>query len=575
MTKSVIRTEPATLSELFAATAAQRSGELALRSADTSTRLTWSEYAARAREAAGGLAGIGVGRGDTIACWLSNRPEFHVADAGALQLGAVPFSVYETFTVAQAEHVIGDAGSRVLITEPAYLDSALAVRDGGKTGVESIVLVVGSHACALTWDELLACASEGFDCDGSAAADPDDLATLIYSSGAPGPPKAVQLTHRNIVSQMATIADRLALSDGLRAVSWLPMAHVAERLWTHYFPIARGWEVTTCSEPQTVAALVRDVCPEFLFSPPRFWERLRSGVLAGANDAVVGKLEDAVARVHAGEGLQDGEVAAAIRARLGFSDLRVAVVGAAPCPAEVIEFWHAVGVPLAEVYGLSETTGVATVNPPARIRIGTVGTALDGVEVKLCEQGEILIRGPAVMPGYRNSAEKTAEAIDADGWLHTGDVGVLDDDGYLRIIDPIEELIVNAAGKTMSPTKIEAAVKIAGDWVGQVCVIGNGRAYNAALITLDPDGASAAAARLGVGGAALAKLAGDVRLRAEVDAQIERANQRLAEVEQVKNFVLLEQDWAPGGDELTPTMKPRRKTIASKYAAEIELLYSE
>lgn len=436
MTRSVIRTEPATLSELFALTAARRSGELALRSADTSTRLTWSAYAAGVREAAGGLAGVGVRRGDTVACWLSNRPEFHVADAAALQLGAVPFSVYQTLSVGQAEYVIGDAGSRVLITEPAYLDSALAVRDGGNTAVEWIVLVVGSHACALTWDELLACASEGFDCDASAAAvEPDDLATLIYTSGRTGPPKGVQLSHRNIVSQMATIADRLALSDGLRTVSWLPMAHAAERLCTHYLPIARGWEVTTCTEPSAIARLVRDARPEFFFSPPRLWEKLRSGVLAGADDPALTELGDAVARVRAGEGPQDGELAASIRRRLGLSDLKTAIVGAAPCSAEVIEFWHAVGVPLVEVYGMSESTGVATVNPPARIRIGTVGTALDGVEVRLGEQGEILIRGPLVMRGYRNSPEKTAEAIDPDGWLHTGDVGLLDEDGYLRIVD--------------------------------------------------------------------------------------------------------------------------------------------
>jgi long-chain acyl-CoA synthetase len=351
------------------------------------------------------------------------------------------------------------------------------------------------------------------------------------------------------------------------------MAHVAERLCTHYFPIARGWEVTTCTEPRAIAGLVRDVRPEFFFSPPRLWEKLRSGALAGADDAALTELGDAVARVRAGEGPQDGELAASIRARLGLSDLKTAIVGAAPRSAEVIEFWHAVGVPLVEVYGMSESTGVATVNPPARIRIGTLGTALDGVEVRLCEQGEILIRGPVVMRGYRNSPEKTAEAIDPDGWLHTGDVGLFDEDGYLRIVDRIKELIINAAGKNMSPANIEATVKIAGGLVEQVWVIGNGRAYNAALITLDPDGARALAARLQIGHGSLAKLAADVRVRAEVAAQVERANECLAWAEQIKNFVLQGEDWAPGGDELTPTMKLRRGPIASKYAADIERLF--
>jgi long-chain acyl-CoA synthetase len=574
MTTSAMRSSQSTLSELFAATAAERGDELALRSADASTRLTWTAYAESARAAAAGLAGLGVGHGDTVACWLTNRPEFHVADAAALQLGAVPFSVYQTFTVAQAEHVIGDAGSRVLITEPAYLQSALAVRDGHKTSVESVVLVEGSDAYALTWDELLACASDRFDQDVSAAAvQPDDLATLICTAGTTGPPKAVQLTHRNIVSQLAAFADRLGLPNGLRAVSWLPMAHIAERLCTHYFPMARGWEVTTCSDPQAVATLVSDVRPEFFFSPPRLWEKLRSGVLAGADGAARAELEDAVARVHGGEGPQDSELAAAIRERLGFSEIKVAIIGAAPCSAELIEFWHAVGVPLAEVYGMSESTGVATVNPSARSRTGTVGTPLDGVEVRLSDQGEILIRGPVVMLGYRNSPEETAEVIDADGWLHTGDVGVFDDDGHLRIVDRITELFINPAGKNVSPANIEATVKIAGGVVGYVCAIGDGRPYNTTLITLDPDGASAFAARLKIGHTSRAKLAADTRIRAEVAAQIERANQRLARAEQIKSFVLLEADWTPGGDELTPTTTLRRKPIAAKYAAEIERLY--
>jgi long-chain acyl-CoA synthetase len=296
-------------------------------------------------------------------------------------------------------------------------------------------------------------------------------------------------------------------------------------------------------------------------------------VLAGADGAARAELEDAVARVHGGEGPQDSELAAAIRERLGFSEIKVAIIGAAPCSAELIEFWHAVGVPLAEVYGMSESTGVATVNPSARSRTGTVGTPLDGVEVRLSDQGEILIRGPVVMLGYRNSPEETAEVIDADGWLHTGDVGVFDDDGHLRIVDRITELFINPAGKNVSPANIEATVKIAGGVVGYVCAIGDGRPYNTTLITLDPDGASAFAARLKIGHTSLAKLAADTRIRAEVAAQIERANQRLARAEQIKSFVLLEADWTPGGDELTPTTTLRRKPIAAKYAAEIERLY--
>jgi long-subunit acyl-CoA synthetase (AMP-forming) len=197
-------------------------------------------------------------------------------------------------------------------------------------------------------------------------------------------------------------------------------------------------------------------------------------------------LDASVGRVRSGHGPQDGELATSIRARLGFAALTVAIVGAAPCRTEVIEFWHAVGVPLAEVYGMSETTRVATVNPPAATRIGTVGTPLDGVEVRLPEQAEIMIRGPVLTPGYRNAPEKTAEAIDCDGWLHTGDTGRLYSDGYLGIVDRIKELIINSAGKNMSPANIEATVKTAGGLIGAVCAIGDGRPYNTALVTLDP-----------------------------------------------------------------------------------------
>jgi long-subunit acyl-CoA synthetase (AMP-forming) len=574
MTSTAITTSQTTLCELFAATAAERSDEVALRTADGAVELTWAEYAAQARAVSAGLAGLGVERGETVACWLGNRPEFHVADAGALGLGAAPFSVYPTFTAEQATHVIRDAGSRVLVTEPQHFEQALAIRDSGATAVESIVLVEGSDARALTWDELLACAPAGFDYEAWATfARPDDLATLIYTSGTTGPPKGVQLTHRNVVSQLAALGERLELPAGLRAISWLPMAHVAERLCTHYFPLARGWQVTTCSEPREIAAVIARTRPGFFFSPPRLWEKLRSAVLAGADEATRRELEQAVGRVRAGEGVQNGALAAAITARLGFDELEVAIVGAAPCPPEVIEFWHAIGIALGEVYGMSESTGVATVNPPAAIRVGTTGTALAGVEVKLSERDEILIRGPVVMPGYRNSPTQTAEAVDEDGWLHTGDVGILDGDGYLRIVDRIKELIINAAGKNMSPANIEAAIKSAGGIIGQVCAIGDRRPYNTALITLDPDGVRAFAARHGLDGATPTALAVDERVRAEVADQVGRANQRLARAEQIKDFVLLGEDWAPGGDELTPTMKLKRKPIAEKYAAQIAALY--
>ena len=526
----------ATIPEAFAATVAAHPDAPALRSADGVVDWSWSEYAARVEAAAAGLHGIGVRRGETVALWLVNRPEFHVADIAATRLGAAPFSVYPTFTAEQAAQVIGDAGSRVLVTEPAFLQAALEVRAGGATALELIVLVDGAHTEALTWEELLAAAPQGLDVEALAArVSPDDIATLIYTSGTTGAPKGVELSHGNVMVQCAALRDAYGLAAGWRAISWLPMAHIAERLCTHYLPFHLAWQVTCVPDPRAIASLLPEVRPQFFFSPPRLWEKLRAAVVAQLGDAADG--------------------ATALRA-LGLDEVEVAITGAAPCPTEVVEFWHDVGLPLCEVYGLSETTGVATVNTPAAVRPGTVGRPTAGVEVALSGEGEVLVRGAVVMRGYRNRPDATAEALDADGWLHTGDIGTFEDGGYLRIVDRMKELIISSAGKNMSPANIEAVVKSAGSVIGAACAIGDGRPYNVALVTIDP----AAAAALPDPQAAVA-------------AQIERANERLARVEQIKRFAILPADWLPGGEELTPTMKLKRRPITAKYAAEIEALY--
>ena len=559
LTGSSTAPETLTVGAAFQATAAAFADRPAISSQDGRIRWTWSDYAERVRDAAAGLMGLGVARGDTVACWLGNRPEFHVADAAAIHVGAVPFSVYPTYTAEQAEEIIADSGARVLIAEEAALASALEIRERGRTALETIISVDdGSSAAVLDWMELEGCAPARFDLERTLGrVQPDDLLTLIYTSGTTGTPKGVQLTHRNVMAQLAALSERLRLPEGLSAISWLPMAHIAERLCTHYFPIAHGWHVTTCDRPRAIGDAIKEVRPEFFFSPPRLWEKMRAGVLAASGGATPA-----------------GQAANATLEALGLDRIRVAIVGAAPCPPEVVEFWHEVGVPLGEVYGLSETTGVATVNPPDDIRAGTVGIALDGVEVQLSPEGEVLIRGPVVMAGYRNLPDKTAEALDPQGWFHSGDVGAFDDDGYLRIVDRIKELIINAAGKNMSPANIEATIKTSGELIGQVCCIGDARPYNTALITVDADAAAAFAERheLNLEGSEL--LARTPEIQAEIEAIVARANERLARVEQIKKFTVLGSDWAPGGDELTPTMKLKRRPISAKYAQQIEQMYS-
>jgi long-subunit acyl-CoA synthetase (AMP-forming) len=270
----------------------------------------------------------------------------------------------------------------------------------------------------------------------------------------------------------------------------------------------------------------------------------------------------------------DEEMFVHLRRQLGLDRLIAVNVGAAPTPVEVLEFFHAIGIELAELWGMSETSGGATCNRPGAVKIGTVGPALPGVEIKLAEDGEVLVRGEQNMVGYRNQPEKTAETIDSDGWLHTGDIGEIDDDGYLKIVDRKKELIINAAGKNMSPANIEAAIKSASPLIGQACAIGDARSYNTALIVLDADFAPAWAAKEGIEDTSLEALASDERMRTAVQEGIDEANGSLARVEQIKKFTIVPGDWQPGGDELTPTMKLKRKPIDEKYKAEIDAMYA-
>jgi long-subunit acyl-CoA synthetase (AMP-forming) len=260
--------------------------------------------------------------------------------------------------------------------------------------------------------------------------------------------------------------------------------------------------------------------------------------------------------------------------QLGFDKIAAVNAGAAPTPVEVIEFFHAIGIPLAELWGMSETCGSGTCNPSSRIKIGTVGPPASGIELKLADDGEVLVRGEAIMAGYRNLPEKTAEALDPDGWLHTGDIGQIDEDGYLTIVDRKKEIIINSAGKNMSPANIEAQVKTSSPLIGQACCVGDRRPYNVALVVLDADFAPAWAAQQGIEDTSLEALAEDERVRAAVQEGIDAANAKLARVEQIKRFAIVHGDWLPGGDELTPTMKLKRKPIGEKYQGEIDAMYA-
>jgi long-chain acyl-CoA synthetase len=518
------------LGEAFLATVAARDQEPAILDTDLRVVLSWAEYGDCARRVAAGLAALGLGHQQTLGLLLRNRPEFHIADAGALLLGAIPFSMYNTSSPEQLAHLIGDAGCRIIVTESAFVERLHAAMELRPNTVEHVVIVESP-----TWSQLL----EADGIDGASAVGPDELATLIYTSGTTGAPKGVELTHNNILTLTADVATCLAARPDFRVISYLPMAHIAERACTHYLAINVGFSVVCCPEPATVPELLPRVRPQLFFSPPRLWEKLRAVIAA---------------HVAAGADRQE------VRRRVGFDRLEVGMTGAAPCAPGLIEYFDDVGIRVLEVYGLSETTGLVSVATANDARPGAAGRPLPSAEVRLADDGELLVRGPLVMSGYRNRPQATAEAIDSEGWLHTGDLARIDVDGQLRIVGRKKEIIINASGKNMSPNNIESTLKEGHPIVSQACVIGNARPYNVALIVPDP--------KLAEG------YASDADLRAAVQVGVDRANARLARVEQIKRFAILDREWLPDSDELTPTMKLKRGPIERKYAAEIEALYA-
>jgi long-subunit acyl-CoA synthetase (AMP-forming) len=575
----------------FEATVATLGDAAALRWGDDQT-VSWNDLRSRATRIAGGLAALGVRKGDAVAIMLPNRPEFMSCDLGAVALGAVPFSIYQTSSPEQIAHVVSDSGAKVAIVDAEYLDRFEAAR-ADLPGVEELIVVGGGGDRTLAELEAL---EPGFDVEPTVAElGLDDLLTLIYTSGTTGPPKGVQLTHRNLLTLVASVEGTVPLpgpGEG-RVISWLPAAHIAERGAHYYLPVVRGIEVTICPDPRRIVEFLPKVRPTWFFAVPRVWEKLKSGLeamVAGLPDdqreparrgldAALAKVraeqagKPVPADVGAAAAQADEQMFAALRTELGLDRAVAVSVGAAPTPLEVLEFFHAIGIPVGELWGMSETCGVATVNPPDAVKLGTVGPAVPGIDLQLADDGEVLVHGPGVMTGYRNLPDETAEAFDGH-WLRTGDIGALDDDGYLRIVDRKKELIINAAGKNMSPANIESHLKASSPLIGQAIAIGDGRPYNVALITLDPDFAPVFARQRGIEGGSAAALVGEQAILDEVSRGVGAANAKLARVEQIKKFKLLAEDWPPGGDELTPTMKLKRRPIDDKYAAEIAELYA-
>jgi len=591
----VAATAGQTVATLFRDVVAGHAEKVAFRRqvGDAWQEMTYAQYGDAATRVATALTGLGIGRGDRVALMMRNRPEFHVADVACVLVGATPISIYNSSSPDQIAYLMGHSGVVAAIVEDEdFLARVTSVRDELPKLRE--LIAVEAPAAAIdgvhTWSQLLA--AEPGDLETLAGiAQPSDLATVIYTSGTTGPPKGVMLDHANVAWTVKCTRETLGADvEGSRIVSYLPMAHIAERNVSHYGGIAFHYEVTTCPEPGKVAQYLPQVRPHVFFAVPRVWEKIHAGVVAMASadparkaqlDAAleVGlKVSDHRAR---NEELPADLAAAwaeadtglgALRALLGLDACISAVSGAAPIAVEIFDFFRALGIPLSEVYGMSESTGLMTWDP-FEIRAGTVGRAVPGLELTLAEDGEVICRGGDVFRGYLDEPEKTAEALDADGWLHSGDIGVIDDDGYLRIVDRKKELIITAGGKNISPANLESALK-AQTLIGQACVIGDQRPFMSALVVLDPDTAPAWAKTRGIEATSLAELADHAEVQAEVDREVTAAMASFNNAERVKKVAILHEEWLPDSEELTPTSKLKRRGIHGKYSTEIEALYA-
>ncbi|MVU82489.1 AMP-binding protein [Nocardia sp. ET3-3] len=584
--------QPHTSPAAFQATAAIDPGAVAVRDIGGGNALTWGEYATQVREVAAGLAALGVGRGDTVAFMMANRVDFYPLEVGAQHTGATSFSVYNTLSAEQLHYVFANAGNKVVICEAQYVDK---IRACG-IAMETIVCVDTPVPGALTVAQLKALGRPDFDFDATwRAIAPEDIVTLCYTSGTTGNPKGVEISHANLEFECRAYASVMPVEFGDRITSFLPTAHMADRVTNLYLHQYFGTQITVVPDRTQLPAALADVHPTIWGAVPRVWEKLKAAVeysvaaetdpaRRAALDWALGlaarKAEAQLAGVALDEiqaaewDKADAAVLRPLRAKLGLDQLKWALSGAAPIPAETLGFFYGLGIPISEVWGISELTCIVSVSPPGQARLGTVGKLLPGLQSRIGEDGEYFVRGPLVMREYRKEPAKTADALDTDGWLATGDIITEDTDGYLRVVDRKKELIINSGGKNMSPANIENTVKAATGLIGALATIGDNRPYNTALIVLDAESAPPYAAQHGLTDASAPALAADKNVIAEIARGVAVGNAKLSRIEQIKRFIILPVFWEPGGDEITLTMKLRRKPIAEKYAADIDRMYA-
>lgn len=568
------------------------------KTADGWQSLTWRRYGERVHALAAGLVKLGVAPGEFVAILVSNRPEHYLIDLAALHVGAVPVTIYSTLAPPQIEYILNHCEAVLFVAENPDVYNKLASIRKQLRKLRHVVVIDdaeriegdGSVLSFATLESLGDVTSREEVERRWQAVKPEGLATLIYTSGTTGPPKGVMVTHYNVCWTAESLDRLFPRTPGMRHISYLPLAHIAERMAGYYLHLKSASTCYFCPNPQQIADYLREVRPEFFFAVPRIWEKLHAGLVAAIEkldepqrSMVKNAIEVSLQKVRLE---QRGEtvpseiqeqaqnaafITAMIRERVGLDAIKVASSGAAPIAPELIEWFFAIGVPIAEVYGQSEDTGPTSWNRPGAIKIGTVGQAIPGVEVKLADDGELLVRGGNVTAGYYKEPELTRETFDAEGWLHSGDIATIDEQGYIRIVDRKKEIIITAGGKNIAPSNIENMLKQK-PLVGQACVIGDRRPFVSALIVLDPETTLAWAQQNDLP-ADLSVLAQHPKVQSVVQGYIDEVNQGLSQVERIKKFTIVPHEWTIDSGELTPTMKMKRRVVHEKYANLIEQMY--
>jgi long-chain acyl-CoA synthetase len=590
------------------ATTAERFGDMPAFSdrdgTDPWQTISWQQASARARELAAAFIELGLVPGEKVALMLPNRLEHVLADLGVLHAGGVPVTFYATLAADQITYVAGDCDARIAVIDgPGELtkwEPALAQLPALRR-----IIVRDAASCPadprfMSWDDFAALGARLLAKDAGpvarrvAAVKADDAVTLLYTSGTTGHPKGVVITHASVLYEVATATLSGNARPHVRWVSYLPLAHIAERMFTLYLAICNAGNVYFCHNASAeLIGTLGAVKPTAFFGVPRVWEKIQAGIqalLAGEQDearqAAVAKAMDAGLRyvrsceyghstsddLAAEFAVAEEQVLRPIRSLLGLGEADVVVSAAAPLPPEVGAFFAGLGMKILDVYGMTETTGAFTSNTLEEFKLGTVGRPVPGMEVKIADDGEIMARGPLNTPGYLNLPEQTADLIDADGWLHTGDIGSVDADGFVSVVDRKKELIITSGGENISPAAIENLL-VVHPLIGQALAYGDRRPYVVAVLTLDGEVALPWARARGIEAGSLAELAAHPVILETVGQAVAEANAKLARVQQVKNWTLLPVEWTAESEELTPTLKLKRRVVHAKYADAIDSLY--